>query len=165
MQLDDHLYKEVFVVGVDNITSTSGELTVCKSFEKMIEHLGTKSVGVNSDLRALHGVLTSAKAIPKDMCGRQAFILLTDPENSGFGILIDSDSDNDCSELAAEVEKLLSAEEMSESFAEIDNVYILYGYEVNIILSVDEDEVDVELIDSCMDVSDRAKELSKAEEN
>lgn len=161
MSLNKHLYSEVFVVGVDNITAKSGELAAFKSFENLIEHLGTKSIGINSDLRAMHGVLTSAKAIPNNFCGRQAFILIADPENPGYGLLIDSDSDNDCGELAKEIENLLKSEEIAANFVEIDNVFILYGYEINIILSVDEDEIDEEMIASCVEVGKRAKELEK----
>lgn len=171
MELDNFLYQEVFVVGVDHITSSFGELTVCKSFEEMVDYLRGKTVGVSSDLRVLHGVLTSSKAIPNDFCGRQAYILLTDPEREGFaegdsyGSFLDSTSDDSCEELADEIEKILASEEIAVSFLEIDNVYILYGYELNIILSVDEDEVDEDLISQCLEAGAKAKELDKSRED
>jgi hypothetical protein len=161
--LDKYLYEEVYVVGVDHITSASGELTVCRGLESLLVHLGTKVIGVNSDLRVLHGVLTSAKAIPKDTCGKQAFILLADPDDKGSGSVIDSSADDNCEELAAEIESLLSSEEVAPSFIEIDNAFILYGYEINIILSIDEEDIDDGIISSCLDVALRAKELENSE--
>lgn len=159
--IDDHLFKEVFVVGIDHITASSGELAVYRSFEDLINYLSTKSIAVNSDLRALHGVLTSGKAIPQDFCGRQAFILIVDPESDNHGILIDSDSEDDCKGLAAEIEKLLANEEIAANFVEIDNVYILYGYEMNITLSVNEEDIDEDMMGSCAKVGLAAKELAK----
>lgn len=159
--IEDYLYQEVFVVGVDHITAASGELMVLKSFEDLINHLSTKHIGVNSDLRALHGVITSAKAIPRDFCGRSAFILIVDPEVEGYGLLIDSDAEDNCQDLAAEIEKLLVNEEIAANFVEIDNVYVLYGYEMSIILSVDENDLDEEMIVGCAKVGNSAKELAK----
>jgi hypothetical protein len=165
MQIDRFLYQEVFVVGVDHVTSIAGELKICESFEDMVEYLRSKTVGISLDLRVLHGVLTSAKAIPNDFCGRQAYILLTDPEGDGYGSFLDSTADDSCEELAEEIEKLLSSEEIAVSFLEIDDVYVLYGYELNIILSVDEDEIDEELIAQCLKAGEKAKELDKSRED
>lgn len=102
--MDKHLYDEVYVVGADSAVSAGGELTVCGSFESLLEYLKTKSVSINADLRVIHGVLTSARSIPSDFKNRQAFILLKDPESSDHGILLDSDAENSCSELASEIE-------------------------------------------------------------
>ena len=67
--MDKYLYDEIYVVGTDSAVSATGELTVCESLEELLQHLKTKNVSINSDLRILHGVLTSAKAIPKDLKG------------------------------------------------------------------------------------------------
>jgi len=156
MLLEQSLYKEVYVVGVDNTTSPSGELRVYDSFEKLLTHLRMKNISVCSDLRVVHGVLTSAKSIPKNRRGRGAFILLEDPETSEHGILLDSDSD-DCVELASEIERALVGPETASFFFTIDHVYILYGYELNVGLSVDEDEIHEDFIADCMLIAEVAK--------
>jgi len=158
--MEKHLYKEVFVVGTDNIVSTSGELTICDSFEALLNYLKTKNVSINSDLRVLHGVLTSAKSIPKEFQNRQPFVLLKDPESDDHGILFDPDADNDCNELASEIEMLLESAEVAEFFFEIEHVYVLYGYELSLTLSVDEDDVDEEIIAGCLEVGREAKKLN-----
>jgi len=159
---DDYLFQEVFVAGVDHITASAGELVVLKSFEDLIDYLSTKSVNVNPDVRVLHGILTSGKAIPQDFCGRQVFILIVDPSSEdGWGLLIDSDSEDDCHGLASEIEKLLANEEIAANFVDIDNVYVLYGYEIPVSLSVNEDDLDEDMIASCAKVALHAKELAK----
>jgi len=159
--MEKYLYKEVYVVGVDSTVSAHGELTVCDSFEKLLTYLKTKNVSVNSDLRVLHGVLTSAKSIPKELKGRQPFIMLKDPEADGYGILLDSDTDDDCEELGAEIESVLQNPEVATFFFEIEHVYILYGYEISLTLAVDEDDLDEEIISDCLQISEAAKELAK----
>ena len=158
--MEKHLYSEVYVVGVDSTVSTHGELTVCASFEDLLNHLKTKNVSINSDLRVLHGVLTSAKTIPKDLMGRQPFILLKDPDAQG-GIMLDADTDDDYNELAMEIEMCLESGEVASFFFEIDHVYILYGYELTLTLSVDEDDLDEEFIADCLEIGKAARNLGK----
>jgi hypothetical protein len=159
--MDKHLYREIYVVGTDSaVSSAGGELTVCSSFESLLNHLKTKNVSINSDLRVLHGVLTSACSIPKDFRNRQPFLLIRDPEDNERGILLDADSDG-CRELAMEIEKVLGSEEIATFFIDIEHVYILYGYELNLALSVDEDDLDEEIIIDCIEVGDAARELNE----
>lgn len=159
--MDKHLYREIYVVGTDStVSSAGGELVVCSSFESLLNHLKTKNVSINSDLRVLHGVLTSARSIPKDFKSRQPFLLIRDPADDERGILLDADSDG-CKELAAEIEKVLDSEEIATFFIDIEHVYILYGYELNLALSVDEDDLDEEIIINCIEVGDAARELNE----
>lgn len=158
--MDEHLYHEIYVVGTDSEVTGGGELTVCTSFEALLSHLETKNVSINSDLRVLHGVLTPASAIPNDFQNRQPFLLLKDPDTNGHGIMLDADADS-CRELAVEIEMVMESEEVAPFFIEIEHVYILYGYELGLALSVNEDDLDEETIISCIVVADAARELNE----
>jgi hypothetical protein len=155
-----HLYQEVYIVGVDSTVSAHGEITVCPTFECLLTYLKTKNISVNSDLRVLHGTLTSAKSIPKDLKGRQPFIILLDPDDGNLGILLDSDTDDAYDELAAEVEATLDNPEVATFFFEIGDVFILYGYELSLTFAVDEDDLDEDIIADCLTISKAAKELA-----
>jgi hypothetical protein len=159
-----HLYNEVYVVGTDNTVSTSGELTVCDSLEDLLTYLKSKNISINPDLRVLHGVLTPATVIPKDLKGRQPFILLVDPDSVDHGIILDSDTEDSCAELASEIEEILNSEEGVSFFFEMENVFILYGYELSLTLSIDEDDIDEEIVSDCLEIGKAAKNLSKKEE-
>jgi hypothetical protein len=161
--MEKYLYKEVYVVGPDSTVSDSGELVVLPSFEDLLSHLTTKSVSINSDLRVLHGVLTPARAIPSDLKGRQAFILLKDKDQEDHGVLLDSDSDDDYMDLAGEIEGVLDSEEIASFFYEIDDVFILYGYEISLVLSVDEEEIDETVIADCLRIAQAARNLDPEE--
>jgi len=159
--MEKYLYTEVYVVGPDSVVSDGGELTICSSFEDLLNYLKTKNVSINSDLRVLHGVLTSAKSIPKTFKNKQPFILLKDPEANDHGVMLDPDVDNDCNELATEIERMLGSEEAASFFFEIDDVYILYGYELSLTLSIDEDDLDEDIIKDCLEVSQAARKLNE----
>lgn len=159
--IDKYLYKEVYVVGTDSTVSDGGTLMVCGSLEDLMEYLRTKSIGIDYDLRVVHGVLTSAKSIPKDLKDRQAFILLVDKSADDYGIMLDSDTENNFNELGEEIEKVLVSEEIATFFYEIDNVYILYGYEMSLCLTVDEDEIDENIIEDCLVIAEQAKKLKE----
>jgi hypothetical protein len=159
--MDKHLYNEVYVVGTDSTVTAAGELTIHESFKDLLNHLKTKNVSVNSDLRVLHGVLTTAKAIPQDLRSRQPFILLRDPDDNEHGIMLDSDTDDDCNELASEIEEVLESNEVASFFFEIDHVYVLYGYELSLTLSVDEDDLDKDMVADCMKIANAARKLTE----
>ena len=159
--MEKYLYKEVYIVGPDSLVSDSGELTVCEFFEDLLNHLKTKNVSINSDLRVLHGILTSAKSIPKDLKSRQPFILLEDLSSSGQGLLLDPDTDNECEELAQEIERVLTSEGIASFFFQIDQVYILYGYELSLTLSIDESDIDEDIIKDCLSIGIAARKLNK----
>lgn len=156
-----HLYEEVYVVGVDHTVTPLGELKIFDKYERLLSHLKTKNVSVCSDVRVVHGVLTSAKSIPKDLRNKQAFILLFDPRSESQGILFDSDADDNYQELATEIQKLLVSEEAASFFFEIDDVYILYGYELGVVMSTDEDDLDEEIISICREIADEASKLEE----
>ena len=158
--MEKHLYDEIYLVGVDNTVSPCGDLTVCATFEDLLSHLKTKNASIDSDLRILHGVLTSAQSIPSDLKGRQPFIILKDPNVHDQGILLDSAADDDCKELAAEIERMLESEEVASFFFEIDHVYVLYGYELSLTLAADEDELDEEIISACLEIAEAARKLN-----
>jgi len=163
--LSNLLYEEVYIVGVDTTTTPSGELTVCGSYERLITHLKTKNISICSDLRVIHGVLTSAKSVPKELKNQQAFIIAIDQENHSHGVILDSESDN-YKELSYEISSLLQGNKVTSFFLEIDQIFILYGYELSVVMSIDEDDIDTGLvIDACKEIAEVAEKLDKLGED
>ena len=164
--LFEMLYEEVFIVGVDNTVTPSGELVICGSYEQLLNYLKTKNISICSDLRVVHGVLTSAKSIPKNLKNIQPFIIIIDQENYSHGVILDSESDNDYKALSYEIRSTLKGNKVANFFFEMDQIFILYGYELSVVMSVDEDDVDEGVtIDTCREVADVAKKLNKLGED
>jgi len=166
LALFDMLYEEIYIVGVDTAITPSGELVVCASYEQLLNHLKTKNISICSDLRVIHGVLTSAKSIPKDLKNQQAFIVIINQENYSHGVILDSESDDDCKELAYEIRSSLKGNESANFLYDIDQIFILYGYELSIVMSVDEDDIETgDTIETCKSIADVAEKLDKLGEN
>jgi len=162
--MDDFLYREVFIIGTDNTMVSDGELEICETFEDLLTFLKRKNAMVDSDLRVIHGVITPATAIPRDLQSRNVFFLIKDPTDESRAVLKDSDSEDDFIELADEIEKMLGSEEIASFLFEIEDVYIVYGHELTLALTVDEDDLDEEIIASCLEIGEAAKNL-KAEDD
>lgn len=166
LTLSNMLYEEVYIVGVDSTVTPAGEVIVCGSYEQLLNHLKTKNISICSDLRVIHGTLTSAKSIPKKLYNQQAFIIVVNQENDSHGAILDSNSDDDFKELAYEVRSLLKGNKVASFFFGMDQMFILYGYELNIVMSVDEDDIDEGItINTCQEIADVAKRLDKIGEN
>jgi hypothetical protein len=55
---------------------------------------------------------------------------------------------------------------MAAEMIDIDDVFILYGHELNVCLSVDEEDIDEDIIETCLKVAKAAEEqLRKAGES
>lgn len=163
--LANSLFEEVYVVAPDSNASASGYVKVFKSFEDLLAHLKSKNPGLTSDLRVVHGVLTPAEVIPSDMRERLAFLVIEDPTKPGDGILLDADVDNDYKELAERIEEVLENEDVADFYFEVEDIFIMYGYELNLVLSVNEDELEEKTIEVCKEIAaDAALLLNKMED-
>jgi len=164
MSLSKHLFKEVYLVGVDHTVCDSGELAAFDSLADLLEHLRYKSPSIASDIRVVHGVLTSARSIPGDLGGRTVFLVVCDSDVPKHGVLLDSDAETP-SDLAKEIELVMENPEVIE-IINIDDIFILYGYEINTCLAVDEDDFDEDMIKECLAVAKAAQDqLKKSGEN
>lgn len=164
--LFDMLYEEVYIAGVDTAITPSGELVVCSSYEQLLSYLKTKNISICSDLRVIHGILTSAISIPRDLKNQQVFIVVIDQENHSHGVMLDSESDDDYKKLAYEIRSLLKGNESVKFLYGIDQIFILYGYELSIVMSVDEDDIETgDTIETCKSIADVAEKLDKLGEN
>lgn len=158
MPLSDKLFKEVYVVGADHIVSSSGPLKAFENLEDLLGFLAKKNVSTNSDLRVLHGYLTPAAVIPRELGNCNPYILIEDPYSLGNGLIFEADAE-DFEELAEEVEEALQSQEVSAFFAEMENAYLFYGYELNVVLSVNEEDLDDDRMKIFEFVSTIAKDI------
>jgi hypothetical protein len=155
----DCIYREVYVITVDSIVQqTAGRLEVHLSFENLVESLSKKSHMSGSEIRVLHGILTPARVVPSRLRGRQAFIIIVD-EDSKYGSAFDSDADDSCDELAAEIEAIANN---SDIRPDIDDIFILYGYELGLTLSVSEDDINEDVMQRCAAVGLESRKILRA---
>jgi len=156
--LNSHVGREVFIVGVDGEQEEDGEISCFESLSELNDHLSGLSPVSEDNLIVLHGVLAPAEYIPPDV-GRGAFVVVADPADDIGGSILNLE-DSNIENLASTIEKLLSHLSPYDGL-EIDNVFVLYGYELNLGFCVREDEIDEEIFDQSEKVATLVEEMER----
>ena len=165
MPLEDNCNKEIFLTyseeGNNNQHGASVEVFVTTELMVLVEYLKRLTTSLDYDAVVLHGVLTKAASIPRNLRGKKAFIILEDIYNADQALVLEAGVQSDKG-LAEKINALIDGDDKHlaplpwRNYAvdiDIDDVYILYGYEVSVILSLDEEEIDDEVIDTCKKIA------------
>jgi len=109
----------------------NGMIELFRDVESLNKHLQQYTEEELEDHRVIHGILTSAKIIPKDFRGLFPYIVVEDLMEPGQGTVIETDADVP-QELTAQIEKALTKATKSDPDVEygIDEIFVLYGYEL-----------------------------------
>lgn len=161
MALTDFLGEEVFVV-------TSGEeedespIHIYSDMYELIEFMKSFSPDTDSDTRVLHGVLTSAEILPSTLKNKSAFVIFLNPVDDKVGYVSESGSTT-TKELAMEIETTIAfGDDVFGVRPTIDDVFILYGYQIETCLSIRDDDLDEEAIYTCKKISDDIDEIRES---
>jgi len=153
--------QEVFVIASDeqshNAADTSREFHICDSIEDLREKMKDLEVQDVDELRVVHGVLTHAAALPPDLKDRTAFVLVASPLDDEDGFMVES---GDTLEHVEESVRELIEHGIGYCYdLEIEQIFVVYGYELTIVLSINDDDIDEETLDSCHQVADAAESV------
>lgn len=158
MDLDMFEGKEVFLAGIDGDLEDNGEMAVFGSFLELNDYISILSPLTEPNLVVIHGILTSARYIPSEPY-KNAYIVVKSPTEFGSGCMYETNELN-ADEMSKEVENLFTIDSQCPyNDITIDDIYILYGYELNLGFSISPDEIDLEAINSCEEVALVAKEM------
>jgi hypothetical protein len=152
----EHLGREIFVAGYDGDLE-SGELGMFDSISDLNNFLSSMSPVSETNLTVLHGILTSAEYIPEDI-GAGAHVVVVDPRDEDNGCVyefIGSDADG----LVKIIEELMSETHKDLGDLTIDNIFILYGYEMSMCYAVNEEEVDEQAIEDSQKIAESANKM------
>ena len=146
MSLTDYNGKEVFIVNGEEDDEAS-ELFVTDSWDALLGHMKVLSPEVDSGVRVFHGILATAEYLPKSFKGKSVFIVCKDPLNDMKGYVVEGCSDSP-EELAEDITSVVreGGGGLFGTHIGIDDIYLLYGYQIQTCLSVDEEELDEEII-------------------
>lgn len=141
--------EEVFVTVVEE-NGDEYSVEAFDSVEDMNKSLNGMHPELSDEIKAYHGVLTSAKYIPKNINKKiTARIIVTNPRDESESIVY-GDEEDDVEELAESIETLIT-DNLQSPYEDItiDEVSILYGYELDLGFNVDLDSLDEESSDKC----------------
>jgi len=157
--------EEVFLIGYDGQQDT-GELAAYEGIDDALEYLKSCNPETEQNLMVLHGILTHARALPSslDDVRDKIWIVVVNPNDIEAGGIWKSESGTDLDALASEVEFLVLNKSPIDEPMDIEDVYILYGYQLELGLAVNEEDVDESYIRDCEDVAKEAHELHEETE-
>ena len=149
MILSDHKCSEVFVVCGDEDQDV-GPLFIADNWDDLDVHLKSLIPDVDAGTRVFHGIVTPAQFLPDNMYGKSAFVICQDPDDPEKGCVVEASCDTS-DELAEDISKTLDygAIHLFTSELDIEDIFILYGYQIQTCICCDEDELDEEVIEAC----------------
>ena len=162
MEIKEYLNKPVFLVGNDG-TREMGELTVCESFEELNDHLKLRSPASDPNIFILHGIIFSAKYIPGEIEG-EVYIVIQNPADDEMGCIYETLCECDAGVISRLVmDKIEPKDGLDFSFENvtIDNIFLMYGYELDPGYSVSEEELDDESLHACVISSQNAEKMMR----
>ena len=153
--MDDSLInKEVFIVVSGYEEDEACEIYFTSDLPELKQCLSEMVPDTSDDVRIYHGVLQSAKYISELPKNSSIFIVCLDKHDLTVGCIIES-----CS---VDMDEL--SEELSIVFGtyDINDVFILYGYQLQVCLSINENEINKEIISKCRSISDNVELVKTA---
>ena len=141
--------KEVIVIGEDETNGLS-ELLATNDINEARRHL--RSVMVSEDVRTYHGIVHPAKILPSGLHNVSAFVIYQDSEDPTTGFVFESSSTN-TKGLSEEIMELLTG---GLTKGDIEELYVLYGKELQLGLTIEDTDIDEEMMSSwesvCIDI-------------
>lgn len=165
MNIDKSTGIEIYLVAEDEIAHS--DIDIYDNYVDVLEHLAMLTPEMDFTTKIYNGVLMPAKVLPSSTFGKKCYIVtLTLSNDMGSlqleGSIIESDCADQIEVLAEEVEELINKKDAIKFTVDIDNVFILYGHELETCLSINQESIDDEVIDTCKKVAKEIRELELA---
>jgi hypothetical protein len=139
-KLKNNIGKEVFLIGADILFEKSRPITIATNKRLLSRYLKTENV--NSSLIVIHGIITSGKILPIDAIINTDIFIIIENQDDSFIIYVQS-----VQEIIDVISIVLENKDLKASTLEdynydladalfsanansIDNIFILYGYQV-----------------------------------
>lgn len=159
-QLKQMVGKEIFLsFDEDDNDAYLSEIYVTEELMELVGHMCSLSPQLDPTTKILHGVLTKAHTIPENLRGKDAFIIMENVDNDKHALILDTEAVSS-KELAKEVNDAFLERAQYERELGIEKIYILYGYEITTVLSINDEEIDEEIIDVCKKIAKDANNIS-----
>lgn len=161
LETEDLYGKEVYLVGPEEDEIEDG-LLIFLTTESLQEHLLTLTPGIE-DVRVLHGILTKCTSIPNNLRDRGVFIIIESPTKLDAGYIVSYDG-SDTEELGDIIEDLIKTGGSIQNLmpVNIDEISLLYGYELPLGMAINLEDIDEEIIDTCEEIGKDAGILQQS---
>ena len=151
IEIKKFLGKEVVVMAGDDSAFT--KINIYKNMSDESEFLKMKDSEEYYDIKAYHGVLAKANALPSKLNGKDCYVIVISrsyySSKEWRGYVYSVEADDDVSLLAQEIERSVNGTTPHIYNMCIDDVYVLYGYKLQLGLCINNDLFEEEAIETC----------------
>ena len=142
--LDQYNGREVFIIGQDETSIVSAEIHVFRTYKELWEHVVQLELSVDYDVRVIHGVLITAEVLPSNLNGTTPYVVMCDINESEMGSVVGKMTEIPAASIAelAEALETIIGDPVQEVTTNVDNMYVLYGYEPHLSIHLDTEELD-----------------------
>lgn len=149
--LDSSIGDEVIIIcpkAEDFANVLIGSVEICDQMVEIVDSLLEYPAIDSLDYGVLHGVLTEASSLPASIPkGVKVFLLIMD-EGFEVGGAFELKSNN-IRTIAEEIRCLVIGSDTEDIAVAIEQIYVIYGYEMKLMLTIDESTTDDEVLASC----------------
>lgn len=153
---DSLIGKEIFVVASEECDEGDfGAVFFSDKIGELKEFLSQMDPEVDSYTRVYHGVLQTAEYLPSSIRNKNVFLVCLDPGDPEKGYVMETNSDT-VAELSKELAAVLNGDEIFEGSGKpsTEYIYLLYGYQLKVCLSINDEDLDEEKINVCKEISE-----------
>ena len=170
MNLDKSTGIEIYVVAEDE--ANLAEIETFDNYEDAVEYLTLLNPEDNPTTKVYHGVMMPGSILPSDIKeGVNCFVMALElfyKRNVAImkGYVYESDCEGDVGLLAKDIEDMINTNEYTLSMrTTIDDVFVLYGYELELCLSINPDSVKNDgVIEKCGEITGEIEKVKAAGE-
>ena len=112
----------------------------------------------SEEVSIYYGACLPATVIPEDTMDRSIYLIILD-ENNIKGYITGVECE-DSEELAKCITKIINNEPVHNTKADIDHIFILYGEEIQLRLTVADEDIDESVVEDCKKIRHGAEELA-----
>lgn len=157
------LGKEVVVIAGDDTAFT--KIRIYGNVADAGECLKMRDSETNYDIKAYHGVLSTGEVLPSELDGKECYVMIIHSsyffEGGWRGYVYPVETDDDVEELAKEIENAIGDKTPHIYGVRIEDIYVLYGYKLQLGLCINEDLFDEEAIETCKHIVKEVETIKK----
>jgi hypothetical protein len=157
--LNDFVDRECFILyQEDDDCDAPSEIFIEKTAEAIDSQCLNLTPGLDDGYKILHGVLVAAEYLPSNLKGRAIYIIFQDPVDESKALVYESTAGTP-EALAKEIEKCLDNPVIFGPLLEIEHVFLMIGYEIQLCFAINFDDVDDERVYRCQQLADEIENV------
>lgn len=163
--IEDFVGEEVYIfteMSTSVFNLSFGNIFINNYVVEIASYAADCKLNDDKNMGAIHGIIQPATYIPEDIVDIQVYVLVSD-ETGQFAATLPMSEGTTADTLANTISSLVSGFD-GDLPIPIEQIFIVYGYELPVRLLVDEDDADDEKFEQCKRASAAAAGIKEAME-